>query len=382
MAETLGQFPLTGSVPSLADATLNKLYSTWVTNVDGVVINEAWEGNEFLGYYPMGDNISGMPKGDLDATSLTWEAGTEWSGSEPLSAIRVMQGYRLGPDEESNPNQNKPLASEEEAEALRTAVAGKQDALTFDPMPKNESANPVTSDGVHSALTSSTVVNRDMRNLKLAGLPTSGTGYFVFRTSDNFDYSKAGWDSSRSIWMIAIVGDFSFLGLRTTSDPKVYEAITIDMLGRVTHVANLDFDISDTLSFAYGGKAYTVFGVTDDTLSDIWRYALTTKAIDNGAVTLDDHAINAVAVSSALASLAVNFPAETSGKARDFRLRLTVASGVTTAPQLVLPQGVTCESADGTVPEIGADGKTTILYFTETAADVFLVKGEVVQPIL
>lgn len=110
-------------------------------------------------------------------------------------------------------------------------------------------------------------------------------------------------------------------------------------------------------------------------------YALVTKTITNGAVSLDDRAINAVAVSSSLASLTVNFPTATSGKARDFGLRLTVASGITTAPELALPQGVTCENADGEAPEIGADGAATILYFTETASGVFLVKGEVVQTI-
>ena len=110
-------------------------------------------------------------------------------------------------------------------------------------------------------------------------------------------------------------------------------------------------------------------------------YALVTKTITNGAVSLDDRAINAVAVSSSLASLTVNFPTATSGKARDFGLRLTVASGITTAPELALPQGVTCENADGEAPEIGADGAATILYFTETAAGVFLVKGEVVTAI-
>lgn len=117
------------------------------------------------------------------------------------------------------------------------------------------------------------------------------------------------------------------------------------------------------------------------TAGDLARYSLTTKTIDNGAVTLDDRAINAVAVSSSLASLTINFPTATSGKARDFGLRLTVASGITTAPQIVLPQGVTCENADGEAPEIGADGAATILYFTETASGVFLVKGEVLQTI-
>ena len=117
------------------------------------------------------------------------------------------------------------------------------------------------------------------------------------------------------------------------------------------------------------------------TAGDLARYALTTKTISNNAVTLDDRAINAVAVSSSLASLTVNFPTATSGKVRDFGLRLSVASGITTAPEIVLPQGITFENADGTVPEIGADGAATILYFTETAAGVFLVKGEVVTAI-
>lgn len=116
-------------------------------------------------------------------------------------------------------------------------------------------------------------------------------------------------------------------------------------------------------------------------VDDKTPYKLTTKTISNGAVSLDDRAINAVAVSSALASLTVNFPTATSGKARDFGLRLTVASGITTAPELALPQGVTCENADGAAPEIGADGAATILYFTETASGVFLVKGEVVTAI-
>ena len=117
------------------------------------------------------------------------------------------------------------------------------------------------------------------------------------------------------------------------------------------------------------------------TAGDLARYALVTKTISNNAVTLDDRAINAVAVSSSLASLTINFPTATSGRLRDFGLRLTVASGITTAPQIVLPQGVVCENADGEAPEIGADGAATILYFTETASGVFLVKGEVVTTI-
>ncbi|MBQ1428369.1 MAG: hypothetical protein IIZ06_01755, partial [Kiritimatiellae bacterium] len=58
------------------------------------------------------------------------------------------------------------------------------------------------------------------------------------------------------------------------------------------------------------------------TAGELARYSLVTKTINNGAVTLDDRAINAVAVSSSLASLTVNFPTATSGKVRDFAMRL------------------------------------------------------------
>ena len=123
------------------------------------------------------------------------------------------------------------------------------------------------------------------------------------------------------------------------------------------------------------------------TAGELARYSLVTKTIDNGAVTLDDRAINAVAVSSSLASLTVNFPTATSGKVRDFAMRLNIAAGVT-APEIAWPQGVTLENDGGEVPEIadgGTGGSSTILYFSETENDgttaKFLVKGETLTAI-
>lgn len=160
------------------------------------------------------------------------------------------------------------------------------------------------------------------------------------------------------------------------------DALTAQQLANIAAVPSkadkpATFTTGNLAQFDSNGNP-TDAGWTADNLA---RYALATKTISNGAVTLDDRAMNAVAVSSSLASLTINFPTATSGKVRDFGLRLSVASGITTAPELVLPQGVVCENADGEVPEIGADGAATILYFTETAAGVFLVKGEVVTAI-
>ena len=152
------------------------------------------------------------------------------------------------------------------------------------------------------------------------------------------------------------------------------------MLDNIAPLASPAFTGAPTAPTPSSGDDSTLIATTAFVQGAV-PYALVTKTITNGAVSLDDRAINAVEVSSSLASLTVNFPTATSGKARDFGLRLTVASGITTAPELALPQGVTCENADGEAPEIGADGAATILYFTETASGVFLVKGEVVTAI-
>ena len=109
------------------------------------------------------------------------------------------------------------------------------------------------------------------------------------------------------------------------------------------------------------------------------RYTLVAQTITNEAVSLDDRAINAVSISSAILTLTVNFPAAT-GQVRDFALRLTCAAGVT-APELEFPQGVTLENSGGVVPAIAGDDGTTILYFTETAANTFLLKSEVLDVI-
>ena len=118
-------------------------------------------------------------------------------------------------------------------------------------------------------------------------------------------------------------------------------------------------------------------------------YILVTKTISNNAVTLDDRASSAVTISTTLSpnTLTINFPTATSGKVRDFAMRLNIAAGVT-APEIAWPQGVTLENDGGEVPEIadgGTGGSSTILYFSETENNgttaKFLVKGETLTAI-
>ena len=112
-----------------------------------------------------------------------------------------------------------------------------------------------------------------------------------------------------------------------------------------------------------------------------------------GAATLANRTSNIVQVTAATAldELRITFPAATSGKVRDFGLRVEIGTGsaALAAPALVpiAPTGETIkiENADGTIPEL-ADGTATakgvtLLYFSETAPGVFVVKGEQVEEV-
>ena len=117
------------------------------------------------------------------------------------------------------------------------------------------------------------------------------------------------------------------------------------------------------------------------------------ETVNYGAATLADRTANVVQVTAATAldELRITFPAATSGKVRDFGLRVEIGTGsaALTAPALVpiAPTGETIkiENADGTIPEL-ADGTATakgvtLLYFSENAPGVFVVKGEQVEEV-
>lgn len=117
------------------------------------------------------------------------------------------------------------------------------------------------------------------------------------------------------------------------------------------------------------------------------------ETVNYGAATLANRTANIVQVTAATAldELRITFPAATSGKVRDFGLRVEIGTGsaALTAPALVpiAPTGETIklENADGAIPAL-ADGTATakgvtLLYFSETAPGVFVVKGEQVEEV-
>lgn len=117
------------------------------------------------------------------------------------------------------------------------------------------------------------------------------------------------------------------------------------------------------------------------------------ETIYYGEATIADRTANIVQVTAATAldELRITFPAATSGKVRDFGLRVEIGTGsaALAAPALVpiapTDETIKLENADGTIPAL-ADGTATakgvtLLYFCETASGVFVVKGEQVKEV-
>ena len=75
----------------------------------------------------------------------------------------------------------------------------------------------------------------------------------------------------------------------------------------------------------------------------------------------------------------IGFPSIENGKSRDFFMRLELGNNISVS-NLSFPQGTSFENSDGEMPNI-EDGMTTLLYFSETKQNVFLVKGETLMAI-
>ena len=155
-----------------ADATLTERgYSEWTCDPATIT----WRGQSLLvEVRPSGDRWiiyigSGMfsPEfGNGDTTEYSY-TGTGPNGTTTVTATRTaLLGYRLGPDEQTNPNRDKPLASEAEAEALRQGkqnalsvqqlanIAAVSDALAFDATHSYAAGDPVVYNGTLYTFTS------------------------------------------------------------------------------------------------------------------------------------------------------------------------------------------------------------------------------------
>lgn len=168
--------------------------------------------------------------------------------------------------------------------------------------------------------------------------------------------------------------------------------------GGVTVTGSSNNDNNAT-RYRYGGVAVTRNGVATDYLFDgsesgiarlsNLRYDMPTAVAlvaenDEATLVCADRAVTNATIAAGFSTLNLTFPEAISGKVRDFYLRIVVAAGES-APALSIPSGITIENPDGAVPEI-ADGETdaastTLVWFSETAPNVFTAKSETVKAV-
>ena len=320
-----------------ADATLTAIFdspegATWSVAYPqgwtyGTVSVDPWDGS----LWKMDLDSSGDTFGATDDINAASFSGTYEGLTVVATRTDTPAGNRLGLDSESNPNRNKLLASEAEAEALRTMLAGK--------------ANDA--DVVHTT-GAETITGRKT---------FSGSGkLYVSDSHGDLSIMSRGF-----LWSLAGGGEPELL-FPTKSGT---------------------FALTNDLPYALGAVT-TISTASQDTSGS--------ETIDYGSATMADRTGNVVAITTALDELRVTFPDSVDGKMRDFLLRVEVGTGsaAMTAPSLVAvaPSGetITLETEDGSAPTI-ADGTatsvgTTILSFTESCvAGKFLVMAKEVKEV-
>ena len=165
------------------------------------------------------------------------------------------------------------------------------------------------------------------------------------------------------------------------------------------HVTGSSNNDNNITKYRYGGVTVTRNGVATDYLFDNSqsgiarlsnvRYDMPSSVAlvaDNDEATLvcADRAVTNATIADGFSTLNLTFPTAVTGKVRNFYLRITVAAGES-APALSIPQGITIENPDGAVPEI-ADGETsaastTLVWFSETAPNIFTAKSETLKAV-
>ena len=165
-------------------------------------------------------------------------------------------------------------------------------------------------------------------------------------------------------------------------DDGTGSAGTLETYARADHVHPTDTTRAST-AFVQSEKRYDLG--TTVTISTASEDTSGGGTVYYGEATLLDRTVNQIAVTTAIDQLRITLPAATTGKVRDFAVRLEVGTGSASlaAPAIVVvsPDGETivCENSTGVWPvaESGtASAKgITMLYFSETSASHFLFQA-------
>lgn len=348
------------------------------------------------------------PKATAADTTISWVKDVDAVGD--FTATRTaLQGYQLGSQTD------KPLASEAEAEALRTGkqdaltpaqlanIAAVSDALSFDATHTYYAGDPVVYNGTLYTFTAThtgawtgsdvsavDIIARLANVVHKTGDETiEGQKTFNGAVVVNNDISNYnGFLATMGITLYDVArgyvgGDNSddhLIHIRTFEDTDLGLPAGDVTIPRKNGMAALTADIPYSL-----GTPIVIDEASSETVEG--------ETVYYGAATLANRTANVVQVTAATAldELRITFPAATSGKVRDFGLRVEIGTGsaALTAPALVpiAPTGETIKIennakeipalADGTATAKGV----TLLYFSENAPGVFVVKGEQVEEV-
>ena len=282
-----------------------------------------------------------LRKDPSNSTNLIFYAGDARLELQAGDLVATLSGYQLGSQAD------KPLASEAEAEALRTEVAGK-----------------LGNSGDQTITSGTQAIGFGFNAMTPWIKFTDGNGNTIYAYQPS---------ASGSIALTAGVGHSGNLAALDANGNPTDSQIPA---ANVALKGNIPYSLG-TLTVIDTASSEVVEGET----------------VYYGAATLADRTANIVQVTAATAldELRITFPAATSGKVRDFGLRVEIGTGsaALAAPALVpvAPTGETIkiENADRAIPEL-ADGTATakgvtLLYFSENAPGVFVVKGEQVEEV-
>lgn len=147
---------------------------------------------------------------------------------------------------------------------------------------------------------------------------------------------------------------------------------------------NPTFDVDINLCYiAYSGKYSGDGDINTTKFNGVRPTANVTQVLTIAAgYELEDRAVNTIYVDPSKYTCPLVFPTLITNHARDFIVRIYAYAGNYTPTMSV--SGVTLMNAEGEMPEIKTDTSnpcTTLIYFSEIAANKFLVKGESLEVI-
>jgi hypothetical protein len=233
-------------------------------------------------------------------------------------------------------------------------------------------------------------------------------GWVLYDLPEDYHQTDYPLDGDATTIVFEVDTSISLASITGTRSSSV-APVTGDALAKTSQLSAKQDAISD-LAAIRSGAAAGATAVQPSALAGAVRYDLgamigingdsittdtsVTPNVDYVSVTLADRTLNRLVINVAFDELRLTFPAKVAGKVRDFGVRVEIdnSSGGTdmadialAAPTPTSTETLYIETADGAMPKIkgaaaGASA-TMILYFTETAEGVFMVKGEEVKEV-